>query len=279
MSTPRTIFSICDVVDDPKSVEYAVTTAAKAGAHLVVALIGIRPMLPVDINGSAPVEWWTQENEKVIDQLAAVGRELGERFSRENISGEVVPHHVGEESVMSVAATHARYADISLGLPKTLREGRIWGSAMPGLLFHSGRPMLLPAEGRTPNLSPERVLVAWNGSKEAAAAVYASIDFLKSARTVHVTMVDPVAEEERLGEEPGNDIGAYLARHGISIVVDRLPSEGRGVGHTILRHANDVDADLIVAGAYGHSRLREFVFGGVTLSLMEAADRPVLFAH
>jgi nucleotide-binding universal stress UspA family protein len=92
-------------------------------------------------------------------------------------------------------------------------------------------------------------------------------------------MVDPSAALRASGEEPGADIAAYLARHGINVTVDTLPSAGRSVVQVLQQHAVDVASDVIVMGAYGHSRLRELVFGGVTRSMLEAARPPVLMAH
>lgn len=92
-------------------------------------------------------------------------------------------------------------------------------------------------------------------------------------------LVDPLEGDEDQGAEPGADAAAYLARHGIKVTVDRLPSQGRTVASVLRRHATDTAADLLVMGAYGHSRLRERIFGGVTSAMIEEPTLPVLMAR
>lgn len=96
---------------------------------------------------------------------------------------------------------------------------------------------------------------------------------------MHVTLVDPTAIGSASGREPGAEIASYLARHGVNVIVDRLPSMGRPVADVLKLHARDIGADMIVMGAYGHSRLRERLFGGVTKSMIEQCDVPVLMMH
>ncbi|MEP6195164.1 MAG: universal stress protein, partial [Nitratireductor sp.] len=99
------------------------------------------------------------------------------------------------------------------------------------------------------------------------------------AKEVSLALVDPVAGNAVYGEEPGADLATYLSRHGAKVTVDRLPSQGRSVADILRRHATDKDAELMVMGAYGHSRLRERLFGGVTKSMLEQPPVPVLMAR
>jgi nucleotide-binding universal stress UspA family protein len=96
---------------------------------------------------------------------------------------------------------------------------------------------------------------------------------------VRLVLVDPVTDEIDHGEEPGADIATYLARNGVTVSVDCVPSGGNSVAHVMRRHAVDMGADLMVMGAYGHSRLRERIFGGVTHSMLKDAAIPILMAH
>ena len=102
---------------------------------------------------------------------------------------------------------------------------------------------------------------------------------LREADTVHIAMIDPVASESQQGEEPGSDLAAYLARHGMNVSVEVLASGSRNQGEVILQHATDIGAGMIVMGGYGHSRLREYIFGGVTKYLLDHATMPLLMAH
>jgi nucleotide-binding universal stress UspA family protein len=170
----------------------------------------------------------------------------------------------------------ARFADITLVGPEMLADPDMRSSVVEGALFESARPVLLAPKGATPTLSPKRVLLAWDGRIEAARAVRDSLGILASAEAVHLTMVDPTVED---GIEPGADLAEYLARHGAKTTIDRLSAGGRSTGEVLRRHALDIDADLVVMGGYGHSRLRERIFGGVTRSMIERAGVPVLMAR
>ncbi|WP_454856729.1 universal stress protein [Rhizobium binxianense] len=107
----------------------------------------------------------------------------------------------------------------------------------------------------------------------------AAMELLVGADSVHIVMVDPEASPAENGEEPGADIAAYLAKHDARAVVEVLASGGLATGEVLRRHADDIAADLIVMGAYGHSRLRQRIFGGVTRSMLEETRLPVLLAH
>jgi nucleotide-binding universal stress UspA family protein len=106
-----------------------------------------------------------------------------------------------------------------------------------------------------------------------------SLEMLADANEVRLVLVDPAEGEDHHGEEPGADAAAYLARHGVKVTVDRLPSSNHAVAEVLRRHAVDTSAELMVMGAYGHSRLRQRTFGGVTKSMLESQSLPILMAR
>jgi nucleotide-binding universal stress UspA family protein len=106
-----------------------------------------------------------------------------------------------------------------------------------------------------------------------------SLEILAGANEVRLILVDPAEGEDHHGAEPGADAAAYLARHGVKVTVDRLPSSSHAVAEVLRRHAVDTSAELMVMGAYGHSRLRERIFGGVTKSMLESQSLPILMAR
>jgi nucleotide-binding universal stress UspA family protein len=144
------------------------------------------------------------------------------------------------------------------------------------LLMQSGRPVLvLPCHGSPPDQC-RSALVAWDGSREAARALHDAMPLLRQAHRVTVLSVERVCTAAR---QPDTDVVAHLARHGISVTVARVTVEDLAVSEVLLNHAADMGADLLVAGGYGHSRLREAVFGGVTRDLLRHMTIPVLFSH
>jgi len=138
--------------------------------------------------------------------------------------------------------------------------------------------VLLP---RGPAAFPKvrRVVIAWDASVEASKAVRDAIELMQAAEATHAVLIDPVPSFEGHGPEPGADLATYLGRHGISLTVHRLPKEGREVADILQRAAADLEADLIVMGGFGHSRLRQRIFGGTTTSTMRDTRVPVLMAH
>lgn len=174
---------------------------------------------------------------------------------------------------------HARYADLVIaGQPQ--RDGDETEPGFAGeLVLSAGRPVLfVPYAGRFADVG-KRVLVAWNAGREAARAVTDALPFLARAESVEVVAFDPERGGADHGEVPGADIGLFLARHGVKVTVARQRGIGIDIGSQILSRAADSSADLIVMGAYGHSRIRELVLGGATRELLEAMTVPVLMSH
>ena len=123
----------------------------------------------------------------------------------------------------------------------------------------------------------DRVMVCWDGSRAAARAVGDALPFLKKAKQVEIVIVSD--KPNKKDEIPGADLGQHLARHGLKVEIKHMTSPDIDVASTILSYAADSNADMIVMGGYGHSRLREFVLGGATRSMLESMTVPVLMSH
>ena len=123
------------------------------------------------------------------------------------------------------------------------------------------------------------MLVAWNASRAATRAINDAMPLLAGAETVTVLCVDPDEDSRAHGEVPGMDIAAHLARHGVKASVESTVSGGIGVGNALLSRASDIGADLLVMGAYGHTRVRELLLGGATRTILKSMTLPVLMAH
>lgn len=188
--------------------------------------------------------------------------------------GEAAPDGVDEWRTISSArevGRHARYADLT-----------IVGQVAPGApdhladtLMKIGRPLLaVPRHGRYPRVG-SRVLVAWNGSREATRAVFDAMPLLASASVVTVMTMDAEADEHL----PGSDIGLALARHGVAVEVQHSTLGGIDAGNALLSRAADQGADLLVMGAFGHSPLREKVLGGATRHILDHMTVPVFLSH
>lgn len=176
--------------------------------------------------------------------------------------------------VEALVAKHAMHADLTvLAASKDASPE----AAFEGALFNSGRPLLLVPMEEKPQTVGKRIVVAWKAKREAARALTDAEPFLREADQVTVVTVD--AHPDGYGEGPGRDISTYLAHKGLNVELRNIDGLGQPAEVALLREARALDADLIVMGGYGHSRLREFVFGGVTRALSRKATIPVLMSH
>lgn len=147
------------------------------------------------------------------------------------------------------------------------------------LALESGRPVLIVPRSGLHESVGEKVLVAWNARREAARAVFDALPILQRAKEIKVAWVNPQSEEERAQDIPAADICDTLARHGVRCEATEQVSPRAGVGETLLACAEENDSDLLVMGCYGHSRLREFVFGGASRHVFANMTIPVLMSH
>jgi nucleotide-binding universal stress UspA family protein len=144
-------------------------------------------------------------------------------------------------------------------------------------LFESGRPMIMVPRIEKGPFEIDNVMICWDGSRAAARAVADAIPILGKSTRVEIVIV--TNERGKQYDIEGADIGQHLARHGLKVNVHRLPGGGIDVADALLSYAADSATDFMVMGGFGHSRLREFVLGGVTRSIFQSMTVPVLFSH
>lgn len=186
-----------------------------------------------------------------------------------------------EADALEASTLHARYADlVVVGQhdPGDDASG-VASDFQQRLPLLAGRPVLAVPYAREKRPVGENVLVAWNASREATRAVTDALPLLRKARQVHVASFNPGRAWGAHGDVPGADIALYLSRHGVNIAVSQYQAADIDVGNDLLSRAADLDADLIVMGAYGHSRFAELVLGGVTRTLLESMTVPVFLSH
>jgi nucleotide-binding universal stress UspA family protein len=174
---------------------------------------------------------------------------------------------------------HAYYADlVVIARPEPAAQTAGPPGLAESLVLTSGRPIIVfPLRGTVSRV--RRILVAWNARREAIRAVADALPLLVRAEAVEVLVVDHQRHQASHGQEPGADIARHLARHGAQVEVRRLSSDGKDVGRLLLSQAAAFGADLVVMGAYGHSHLSEWMFGGVTRTVLREAALPVLMSR
>ena len=144
-----------------------------------------------------------------------------------------------------------------------------------GALFESGRPLVMVPYIHADGLKLERVVVCWDGSRPAARAVADAMPLLARAGRVDVVIV----QEAKSDEMPGADVAEHLARHDLNVTVQRIARGDVDVKDALLNYVADSVADMVVMGGYGHSRLREQVFGGTTRTMLASMTTPTLMSH
>jgi len=147
------------------------------------------------------------------------------------------------------------------------------------LATDSGRPVLVIPNAPRAKFAAKRILVAWNGRREATRAVFDALPLLKTADDVSVLWIDPQTASDESGDVPAADLCAALARHGVKCGEAASIAPKLSTGETILNEASKYGWDMLVMGCYGHSRLREFVLGGASKHVLTQTSIPVLMAH
>lgn len=214
----------------------------------------------------------TTEAAEVLEHARAVLGRSDIRWSAEDGVAQIADlgRHV---------AHRARFSDlVVLPRPYGSDRGAEVEPIVEAALFEGRAPVLVVPDNHEPKSQPATVLVAWNESVEALAAIKQALPFLAAADLVRIVVIDPPQHgPER--SDPGGLLSQMLARHGVRCEIDVLSKTLTRVSDILNRHATDTGAEMIVMGAYGHSRFREAILGGATRNMLERATVPVFMAH
>ena len=256
-------------------VAYAVRLANRWDAHLTGLYIRATPNVPPYVAAQLPREALAVQAEDARTRAQAAQAMFEESVAESGLNAGtqwMIEEGVPAERVGLLG----RYADLVVAGQDEPEEYALGRVSAAELVLSGGRPvMVVPYAFRSDEIA-RHVLVAWNGSREAARAVADAMPILESAERVTVLAVDP---GNTLGDVPGGDIALHLARHGISVEAARIESQGLNPADILLNRVADLSVDMVVMGAYGRSRLRELVLGGVTHDILKHMTVPVLMSH
>ena len=265
-------------------VELAAALAERFAAHL----IGLHAALPAEaprrrgyfdyFDHSLLDPLYREYEQKTQRESEATRHLFEEAATRHGLSAE---WRTASGYPSEVTALHGRYVDlIVLGQPDPDDPQAMLFRPLPEeVALAVGRPILVvPYAGSWKEIG-RRVLVGWDASREATRAINDAMPLLAGAQAVTILAVDPADGPAGHGEVPGADIALHLARHGVKATIEATVSAGIGAGNALLSRASDLEADLLVMGAYGHSRVRELLLGGATRTVLESMTLPVLMAH
>lgn len=247
---------------------FARQIAGKFEADLI-ALVAAEPSALVSPSESSPLV--AEVLRQRTHELEARIKKLKEEFLAVVGNDERASWRAELDDPTRAVALHARAADLVItGTPAAAAAGDYQRTLDPGaLVLSAGRPVLFAADGLAA-FKGERVMVAWKDCREARRAVVDAMPFLRNAKEVTVFNA---AEEGTLAARVGAaDVVRFLMKHGVKAQSQLLENEGISVGDSIIVEADRIGADLIVAGGYGHSRFREWAFGGATRALLKSGS-------
>lgn len=261
----------------PARVRAAAELARVHEAHLTGLYVIEVPVLPSYAEAQIPAEILIAQRAAFTNAASAAQRNFAEITKKTGIGAE---WRCQEDRRIDALMLHALYADLLIvgqadsGDPECVSRG-----LADRLALESGRPLLMiPACGAGDAIG-RNVVVAWNTRREAVRAISDAMPLLETAERVTVVTINAASNDPENAGIPAADIGLHLARHGIETTAKSLFGAPAAIGELLLDAAREESADLLVMGAYGHSRVRELILGGATAHVLANTTIPTLLAH
>jgi len=276
--TPKDILLLLDLADRPSpAMAVAIDLAARAEAHLTAITLAVDPVVTGFVVAPVPVDLIERARQDALALAKTASDRFDEAARLAGIERETRVNEVLMGGIPQGFVASARLADLivvgqeSPDHPEPLRDVLIETALYEGI----APVLVVPYIAKAP-LKLDKILFAWDGSRPAARAIRDALPFLPKGAEVTILMIGAAT---KLPGEPGADVATWLARHGLSVQLKSLPGAGVPIADAILSHAADIGYDLVIMGAYGHSWMREALFGGATRDILRTMTVPVLMAH
>ncbi|MCP3054170.1 universal stress protein [Aurantimonas marianensis] len=261
---------------DAAKMSHADMIAAMFDAHIVALLTNYLQTGPIPMGPGRA--WLRSELHKRGVQLGdAAETHARERLATSRMSTELRRIDYDDQELGSRVGPLARAVDlVVVGRPHG--DGGQWPEMFEAVIFDAGAPAYVVPPDAVNARKPDTILIAWKDAVECSHAIKAALPFLQRAKQVYLVSVAETSSDEERHREPAADMARHLARHGIAVEIRHLPRwEDAAAG--LLNEASSLGAELIVVGAYGRTRLRQMLFGGVTRELLTRSPIPLLMAH
>ncbi|MDW4497260.1 universal stress protein [Sulfitobacter sp. D35] len=278
MSFKSILTVVTDAADPPPSLEQAISLARDLDAHLEVICLGIDHALSSYYEVGVGAALLQASLEQAQSRGKKIREAVEKRLERSGLRTNTSIGVVTSPDTGNPVARIARFSDLAVAsLPYGPGATPENVSIVEELLFDAACPTLcLPRDAEL--RLPESIVVAWNFSAQALRATRVALPFLKAAKQVRIAAIDPPGHGPE-GSDPGGQLAVLLSRHGVNCEISVLAKTGSSVGASLNQFAQENGADMIVMGAYGHSRFREALLGGTTRVMLQEAKLPVLMAH
>lgn len=256
----------------------AIDLAARLEAHVTGVAMAIDPIVPGFVAAPIPVELIEAAREAARKEAQAAADRFEQAAALAGVAREARIAEVLMGGAPDTFLANCRLTDLFVvGQQDEARPESMRTELIEAALFEGTAPVLIVPYITRGGIATDKVMIAWDGSRTASRAVHAALPVLALARQISVVMVGRAVDQQP--GEPGADLATYLARHGLSVDIETIPSPETGIADALLNHAADRGFDLLVMGGYGHSRVREFFFGGATRDILASMTVPILMAH
>ncbi len=280
MSYKTILTYLPDKVTASRLLDAAISTARSNDAHLIgLHVIPRVPIMYAVAAAEIPQAIVQQQEEMLQSEAEALREHFEESCRKGGVKAEWRCNRIEHADMASEISSQSLCVDLII-TAQNERDTLGLDADLPSrIVTETGRPVLIiPRSGTFPKIG-KNVVIAWNGSKEATRATLDALPFLKAADGVKVLAIDPQCRDGYDNIALGDEIALCLARHDVKAEAAVSMSGPISVGDAILNRLADENYDLLVMGCFGHSRLRETLFGGVTRDLLEHMTAPVLMSH
>lgn len=269
-------FGYDDELNHPSAAtQWACAFAAAAGAHLGAVIATQRYVVSNPLGARLAAGAVAQENRQLVAEAERIVEELRAAAQTANLaSSDISTFSATYPDIRDTLAVYARLYDITVA-DAAPDQSSMQRELLTDVLFHAGRPLIVvPKTATAPIL--DRIVVAWDGTAPATRALNDAMPLLRAAK--HVDIVNILGDKKLNAAGAASAIEPHLQRHGIAAHAQEIQANGDSA-QALLHHATSTSANLIVMGAYAHSRLRQLVFGGFTSALLKDCPIPLFISH
>ena len=280
MSIKTILVSLNDSRRTDELLKIAGNLATRHNAHLSGLYVRPSMQLYPSIGMQVSPEMYEAHNKYFQDRSDDVEKQFDEICQRLGVSSEWRSVDSNNAVIADKVIEHSFQADlVIIGQFDENNTGGIEMDFAERVVMEAGRPILVvPLAGSFDKVG-ENIVVGWNATREAARAAFDALPFIQTAQSTRVVWINPQKDRDHAGDFPGAELATVLARHGANVTADATPAGKIAVDDVLLNIVSDEGADLLVMGAYGHNRLREYVFGGTTHNVFRHMTVPVLLSH
>lgn len=274
----KDILTILDLAGDQPAAKYALEFGRNHDAHVTGLAVSFEPVVPAFAAAPMPVDYLQAAHDQAIAAANEAKKEFDELARLAGVNNESRVSEILTGGPLENVLVHCRPTDmVVIGQANPDRPEPMRELLIETVLFESGVPVLLvPYIGST-SFQPKNVLVGWDGSSTATRAIHSALPVLEKADEITLLVIEK--SSNAANGQPGADVANYLARHNMKVTIKVITNPQTGIADTVLNHVSESGNDLVVMGGYGHSRMREFLFGGATREILESMTVPVLMAH